>query len=146
MITLQKYVGFWKNVFRILIPDKFKEKSPSFMKFGWVTKMFKAKYPRGTLSPWRLIRVNNLLKHYCSFRFLIYFIFCLIKSIYSQDPSTAVFKTKRSGLGLLLWFLFWKSECNRVCKISRFHVIKFKVLRKTLPYEELESCCLLITS
>ena len=32
--------NFEKNYFRILIPDKFQEKSLNFMKFVWVTKKF----------------------------------------------------------------------------------------------------------
>ena len=76
---------------------------------------------------------NKLLRHYCNFRFSICLAFCLIKSICIQDPSTAVLKTLKKH-----WNLVVLALCC-VCTISRFHVIKLKVLPKTLPYEEWES-------
>ena len=38
--TAKTSCNFEKNYFRILIPDKFQEKSLNFMKFVWVTKKF----------------------------------------------------------------------------------------------------------
>lgn len=49
MLTLQKPVRISKK--KILVPHKFNENSPNFMKFGWVTnELAKQNIQRGDVS------------------------------------------------------------------------------------------------